>query len=87
MNIFIYATPLIYKSVIPQIPMHLQLQELKQRASDNSDEPFLNPGISEKQPLHVVVVWPFEIVTEFIILYGSILFSLQLYNICFLFIG
>ncbi|GLT53362.1 hypothetical protein SLA2020_266380 [Shorea laevis] len=32
------------------------LQELKQRASGNSDEPFLNPGISEKQPLHVVMV-------------------------------
>lgn len=34
------------------------LQELKQRASGNMDEPFLNPGISEKQPLHVVMVDP-----------------------------
>ncbi|KAK4273909.1 hypothetical protein QN277_017212 [Acacia crassicarpa] len=34
------------------------LQELKQRASGNMDEPFLNPGISEKQPLHVVMVEP-----------------------------
>jgi len=32
------------------------LQELKQRALGNSDETFLNPGISEKQPLHVVMV-------------------------------
>ncbi|KAK4362965.1 hypothetical protein RND71_018206 [Anisodus tanguticus] len=35
-----------------------ELQELKQRASGNMDEPFLNPGISEKQPLHVVMVDP-----------------------------
>ncbi|CAI9771978.1 unnamed protein product [Fraxinus pennsylvanica] len=34
------------------------LQELKQRASGNMDEPFVNPGISEKQPLHVVMVDP-----------------------------
>ncbi|KAI4337951.1 hypothetical protein L6164_016312 [Bauhinia variegata] len=34
------------------------LQELKQRASGNTDEPFLSPGISEKQPLHVVMVEP-----------------------------
>ncbi|OAY48422.1 ATP-dependent zinc metalloprotease FTSH 11, chloroplastic/mitochondrial isoform X2 [Manihot esculenta] len=34
------------------------LQELKQRATRNVDEPFLNPGISEKQPLHVVMVDP-----------------------------
>ncbi|XP_047172228.1 ATP-dependent zinc metalloprotease FTSH 11, chloroplastic/mitochondrial-like [Vigna umbellata] len=34
------------------------LQELKQRALGNSDETFLNPGISEKQPLHVVMVDP-----------------------------
>lgn len=34
----------------------MQLQELKQRASGNMDEPFLSPGISEKQPLHVVMV-------------------------------
>ncbi|KAL6320729.1 hypothetical protein AAG906_008729 [Vitis piasezkii] len=34
------------------------LQELKQRASGNMDEAFLNPGISEKQPLHVVMVDP-----------------------------
>ncbi|XP_019425931.1 PREDICTED: ATP-dependent zinc metalloprotease FTSH 11, chloroplastic/mitochondrial [Lupinus angustifolius] len=33
-------------------------QELKQRASGNSDETFLSPGISEKQPLHVVMVEP-----------------------------
>ncbi|KAJ8752800.1 hypothetical protein K2173_008535 [Erythroxylum novogranatense] len=32
------------------------LQELKQRVSGNTDEPFLNPGVSEKQPLHVVMV-------------------------------
>ncbi|KAI9162602.1 hypothetical protein LWI28_028866 [Acer negundo] len=34
------------------------LQELKQRASGNTDEPFMNPGISDKQPLHVVMVDP-----------------------------
>ncbi|KAL3524394.1 hypothetical protein ACH5RR_017228 [Cinchona calisaya] len=34
------------------------LHELKQRASGNMDEPFLNPGISDKQPLHVVMVDP-----------------------------
>ncbi|OMO68944.1 Peptidase M41 [Corchorus capsularis] len=34
------------------------LQELKQRASGNIDESFLSPGISEKQPLHVVMVDP-----------------------------
>lgn len=34
------------------------LEELKQRASGNIDESFLNPGISEKQPLHVVMVDP-----------------------------
>ncbi|KAG8390380.1 hypothetical protein BUALT_Bualt01G0077400 [Buddleja alternifolia] len=34
------------------------LQELKQRASGNMDEPFVNPGVSEKQPLHVVMVDP-----------------------------
>ncbi|KAL1565520.1 ATP-dependent zinc metalloprotease FTSH 11, chloroplastic/mitochondrial, variant 2 [Salvia divinorum] len=34
------------------------LQELKQRASENEDEPFANPGVSEKQPLHVMVVDP-----------------------------
>ncbi|XP_057480201.1 LOW QUALITY PROTEIN: ATP-dependent zinc metalloprotease FTSH 11, chloroplastic/mitochondrial-like [Actinidia eriantha] len=34
------------------------LQELKHRASGNMDEPFLNPGVSEKQPLHVVMVDP-----------------------------
>ncbi|KAF5959001.1 hypothetical protein HYC85_000210 [Camellia sinensis] len=34
------------------------LQELKQRASGNMDEPFLSPGVSEKQPLHVVMVDP-----------------------------
>lgn len=32
------------------------LQELKHRASGNVDEPFLSPGVSEKQPLHVVMV-------------------------------
>ncbi|KAK4436235.1 ATP-dependent zinc metalloprotease FTSH 11, chloroplastic/mitochondrial [Sesamum alatum] len=36
----------------------LLLQELKQRASGNMDEPFLSPGVSEKQPLHVVMVDP-----------------------------
>ncbi|KAL1206684.1 ATP-dependent zinc metalloprotease FTSH 11, chloroplastic/mitochondrial [Cardamine amara subsp. amara] len=34
------------------------LQELKHRASGNVDEPFVNPGISEKQPLHVTMVNP-----------------------------
>ncbi|KAJ7959294.1 ATP-dependent zinc metalloprotease FTSH protein [Quillaja saponaria] len=34
------------------------LQELKQRASGDIDESFLNPGVSEKQPLHVVMVDP-----------------------------
>ncbi|XP_042057456.1 ATP-dependent zinc metalloprotease FTSH 11, chloroplastic/mitochondrial-like [Salvia splendens] len=34
------------------------LQELKQRASENEDEPFANPGVSNKQPLHVMVVDP-----------------------------
>ncbi|KAM5573574.1 hypothetical protein ABKV19_013220 [Rosa sericea] len=34
------------------------LQELKQRASGNLDEPFVNPGINEKQPLHVLMVEP-----------------------------
>ncbi|PQP91924.1 ATP-dependent zinc metalloprotease FTSH 11 chloroplastic/mitochondrial [Prunus yedoensis var. nudiflora] len=34
------------------------LQELKQRASGNMDEPFLNPGINEKQPLQLVMVEP-----------------------------
>ncbi|XP_042022076.1 ATP-dependent zinc metalloprotease FTSH 9, chloroplastic/mitochondrial-like isoform X3 [Salvia splendens] len=29
------------------------LQELKQRASENEVEPFANPGVSDKQPLHV----------------------------------
>ncbi|TQD96987.1 hypothetical protein C1H46_017386 [Malus baccata] len=36
----------------------LLLQELKQRASGNMDDPFLSPGINEKQPLHVVMVEP-----------------------------
>ncbi|XP_074319796.1 ATP-dependent zinc metalloprotease FTSH 11, chloroplastic/mitochondrial [Silene latifolia] len=34
------------------------LEELKQRASGNMEELSLNPGISEKQPLHVVMVDP-----------------------------
>ncbi|CAI9092517.1 OLC1v1027773C1 [Oldenlandia corymbosa var. corymbosa] len=34
------------------------LQELKQRASGNLDEPVSNPGVSEKRPLHVVMVDP-----------------------------
>lgn len=34
----------------------MQLQELKHRASGNMDESFVNPGISEKQPLHVTMV-------------------------------
>ncbi|KAI3458030.1 hypothetical protein Pfo_014693 [Paulownia fortunei] len=34
------------------------LQELKQRASGNMEEPFVSPGVSEKQPLHVVMVDP-----------------------------
>jgi hypothetical protein len=38
------------------VNIYFQLQDLKQRASGNTDETFLNPGISEKQPLHVVMV-------------------------------
>ncbi|KAK9672505.1 hypothetical protein RND81_12G104600 [Saponaria officinalis] len=34
------------------------LEELKQRSSGNMDELSLNPGISEKQPLHVMMVDP-----------------------------
>uniref|UniRef100_A0A0C9S2W0 TSA: Wollemia nobilis Ref_Wollemi_Transcript_18535_3192 transcribed RNA sequence n=1 Tax=Wollemia nobilis TaxID=56998 RepID=A0A0C9S2W0_9CONI len=34
------------------------LQELKQRASGNIDEPFSNPGMSEKHPFHVIMVDP-----------------------------
>ncbi|XP_062073481.1 ATP-dependent zinc metalloprotease FTSH 11, chloroplastic/mitochondrial isoform X1 [Humulus lupulus] len=34
------------------------LQELKQWASGNVDESFVNPGINDKQPLHVVMVEP-----------------------------
>uniref|UniRef100_J3L1Y7 AAA+ ATPase domain-containing protein n=2 Tax=Oryza brachyantha TaxID=4533 RepID=J3L1Y7_ORYBR len=34
------------------------LQELKQRVSGSEEKPFMNPGISEKQPLHVVMVDP-----------------------------
>jgi ATP-dependent metalloprotease len=34
------------------------LQELKQRVSGDEDKPFSNPGISHKQPLHVVMVDP-----------------------------
>ncbi|KAI4307138.1 hypothetical protein L6164_030357 [Bauhinia variegata] len=34
------------------------LQELQQRVSGNTDEPLVSPGISEKQPLHVVMVDP-----------------------------
>ncbi|XP_074367883.1 ATP-dependent zinc metalloprotease FTSH 11, chloroplastic/mitochondrial isoform X1 [Apium graveolens] len=34
------------------------LQELKERSSGNMDELFLNPGISDKQPLHVIMVDP-----------------------------
>ncbi|ONK55477.1 uncharacterized protein A4U43_UnF2590 [Asparagus officinalis] len=37
---------------------HSVLQELKQRASGYGDEASLNSGISETQPLHVVVVDP-----------------------------
>lgn len=36
--------------------INMQLQELKQRASGNLDEAILNPGVSKKQPLHVVMV-------------------------------
>ncbi|KAF5772267.1 putative AAA+ ATPase domain, ATPase, AAA-type, core, peptidase, FtsH, peptidase M41 [Helianthus annuus] len=32
------------------------LQELKERSSGNLDETFLSPGISERQPLHVMMV-------------------------------
>lgn len=42
----------------------IQLQELKHRASGNVDEPFLSPGVSEKQPLHVVMVRSFEVVEQ-----------------------
>ncbi|ONK78210.1 uncharacterized protein A4U43_C02F15680 [Asparagus officinalis] len=31
------------------------LQELEQRAYGNDDEAFLNPGVSDKKPLHVVM--------------------------------
>ncbi|PKU68001.1 ATP-dependent zinc metalloprotease FTSH 11, chloroplastic/mitochondrial [Dendrobium catenatum] len=34
------------------------LQELKERAAGNEDGSFRNPGISDKQPLHVVMVDP-----------------------------
>ncbi|KAK4743600.1 hypothetical protein SAY87_009912 [Trapa incisa] len=34
------------------------LEELKHRASGNMDDPFVKPGISEKQPLHVIMVDP-----------------------------
>ncbi|CAH8381060.1 unnamed protein product [Eruca vesicaria subsp. sativa] len=34
------------------------LQELKHRASGNMDDSFVNPGISERQPLHVTMVNP-----------------------------
>ncbi|KAL6508348.1 ATP-dependent zinc metalloprotease FTSH 11, chloroplastic/mitochondrial [Orobanche hederae] len=34
------------------------LQELQKRASGNMEAPFVNPGVSEKQPLHVVMVEP-----------------------------
>ncbi|KAL2921937.1 ATP-dependent zinc metalloprotease FTSH 11 chloroplastic/mitochondrial [Bienertia sinuspersici] len=34
------------------------LQELKERASGNAEELSLSPGISEKQPLHVMMVEP-----------------------------
>uniref|UniRef100_A0ACD5VMC7 Uncharacterized protein n=1 Tax=Avena sativa TaxID=4498 RepID=A0ACD5VMC7_AVESA len=34
------------------------LQELKQRVSGDEDKPFSNPGVSHKQPLHVVMVDP-----------------------------
>lgn len=34
------------------------LQELKHRASGDMDESFVNPGISERQPLHVTMVNP-----------------------------
>lgn len=34
----------------------MQLQELKHRASGNMDDSFANPGISERQPLHVTLV-------------------------------
>ncbi|CAH9059096.1 unnamed protein product [Cuscuta epithymum] len=38
----------------------LLLQELKQRALGKLDDPILNPGVSERQPLHVVMVDPNE---------------------------
>ncbi|CAM6101654.1 unnamed protein product [Calypogeia fissa] len=34
------------------------LQDLKQRASGNQEEPFAPPGMTEQQPLHVVMVEP-----------------------------
>lgn len=34
------------------------LQELQQRATGNLDEPSVSPGISQRQPLHVVLVDP-----------------------------
>ncbi|KAK6117707.1 hypothetical protein DH2020_048559 [Rehmannia glutinosa] len=36
--------------------LHSLLQELKERASGNTDDSFMNPGVSERQPLHVVMV-------------------------------
>lgn len=36
--------------------IYFQLEELKERASGNLDESFLSPGISERQPLHVMMV-------------------------------
>ncbi|CAA0812977.1 ATP-dependent zinc metalloprotease FTSH 11-chloroplastic/mitochondrial [Striga hermonthica] len=40
------------------------LQELQQRASGNMEERFVNPGISEKQPLHVVMVDPTKMASK-----------------------
>ncbi|KAH6757091.1 FTSH protease 11 [Perilla frutescens var. hirtella] len=58
--------PGIYGRILPvpvplaffQHTIYHELQELKQRAPGNIDEPFVNPGVSEKQPLHVVMVVP-----------------------------
>ncbi|XP_027351186.1 ATP-dependent zinc metalloprotease FTSH 11, chloroplastic/mitochondrial-like isoform X3 [Abrus precatorius] len=47
-----------YIMVQLMVNMFSQLQELKQRASGNSDEPILSPGTSERQPLHVIMVEP-----------------------------
>ncbi|KAH6770038.1 FTSH protease 11 [Perilla frutescens var. hirtella] len=50
--------PVLVPLAFLQHTIYHELQELKQRAPGNIDEPFVNPGVSEKQPLHVVMVVP-----------------------------